>query len=147
MAGAIRLITGTRGRYDNYQARRYEQDTINPWVHAGVPAHLLANHMKIPKLRKNLTAIQRKAAELKRAKTAARAKTRKRRGRNKITVDAKRDPQYPGIYKDPVDIVEEAAANIAPESPNLMSVFGVSRADMEKASRDLAPSFEHQDPL
>lgn len=43
------------------------------------------------------------------------------------------DPQrsaYPGIYKDPRVIAQEAAANVAPEHPALKELFGVTRDDL-----------------
>jgi hypothetical protein len=38
--------------------------------------------------------------------------------------------QYPGIYKRPDVIAAEAAARVAPESPNLQRLFGVTREDL-----------------
>lgn len=41
---------------------------------------------------------------------------------------------FPGIYKDPSVAAREAEAMVAPESPNLGRLFGVSRADLAKAA-------------
>jgi hypothetical protein len=38
--------------------------------------------------------------------------------------------QFPGIYKRPAVIAAEAAARVAPESPNLQRLFGVTRNDL-----------------
>jgi hypothetical protein len=38
--------------------------------------------------------------------------------------------QFPGIYKRPDVIAAEAAARVAPESPNLQRLFGVTRNDL-----------------
>jgi hypothetical protein len=43
------------------------------------------------------------------------------------------DPQrvaFPGVYKDPRVLAEEAAANVAPEHPALKKLFGVTREDL-----------------
>jgi hypothetical protein len=42
---------------------------------------------------------------------------------------------FPGIYKDPRDIADEALARLAPEDPALKQLFGVTREDMYDASR------------
>jgi hypothetical protein len=41
-----------------------------------------------------------------------------------------RKPLYPGIYGNPREIAAEAASRVAPESPNLKRVFGVTRDDL-----------------
>lgn len=41
---------------------------------------------------------------------------------------------FPGIYKDPAVAAREAEAMVAPESPNLSRLFGVTRADLAKAA-------------
>lgn len=43
------------------------------------------------------------------------------------------DPQrvaFPGVYKDPRVLAQEAAANVAPEHPALKQLFGVTRDDL-----------------
>jgi hypothetical protein len=50
------------------------------------------------------------------------------------------DPQrmaFPGIYSHPSEIAAEAASRVAPESPNLKRVFGVSRDDLYEIGKDL----------
>jgi hypothetical protein len=44
--------------------------------------------------------------------------------------------QFPGIYDDPREVARRAEQRVAPESPNLQRVFGVSRQDLaEMADR------------
>lgn len=38
---------------------------------------------------------------------------------------------FPGIYGNPAEIAAEAASRVAPESPNLKRLFGVTRADLQ----------------
>lgn len=38
--------------------------------------------------------------------------------------------RYPGIYGNPRELVAEAASRVAPESPHLKRIFGVTRAEM-----------------
>jgi hypothetical protein len=38
--------------------------------------------------------------------------------------------EYPGIYGNPKKMAEEAASRVAPESPNLKRLFGVTRKDL-----------------
>jgi hypothetical protein len=45
---------------------------------------------------------------------------------------------FPGIYDNPLKIAAEAASRVAPESPNLKRLFGVTRADLQ----DIANSRE-----
>jgi hypothetical protein len=40
-----------------------------------------------------------------------------------------RDPAFPGIHKNPKELVAEAASRVAPESPLLKQLFNVTRAD------------------
>jgi hypothetical protein len=42
---------------------------------------------------------------------------------------------FPGIYDDPRDIADRAAANTVPESPYLEQIFGVTRRDLAEMSR------------
>jgi hypothetical protein len=42
---------------------------------------------------------------------------------------------FPGIYKDPRVIADEALARVAPEDPALKQLFGVTRDDMYEATR------------
>ena len=46
-----------------------------------------------------------------------------------------REAAFPGIYKDPNQLAAEAMQRWVPESPNLMSMFGVSRADLTDIAR------------
>lgn len=48
----------------------------------------------------------------------------------KQTVTNPTGNRYPGIYDDPREIAAKAAARVAPESPNLKRLFGVTRAEM-----------------
>ena len=43
---------------------------------------------------------------------------------------------FPGIYKDPSQLAEEASRQVAPESPSLSRLFGVTRADLADAARE-----------
>jgi hypothetical protein len=45
-------------------------------------------------------------------------------------VDEPQRVSYPGIYKNPRVIAEEAAANVAPEHPAMKELFGVTRDDL-----------------
>jgi hypothetical protein len=48
----------------------------------------------------------------------------------KQTVTNPTGNRYPEIYNDPRKLASEAAARVAPESPNLKGLFGVTRAEM-----------------
>jgi hypothetical protein len=42
---------------------------------------------------------------------------------------------YPGIYRDPRVIAEEAAARVGPEDPAMKQLFGVTRADLREMAK------------
>ena len=42
---------------------------------------------------------------------------------------------YPGVYKSPKELVEDVRPRIAPESPNLKRLFGVTRDDLYELSK------------
>ena len=46
------------------------------------------------------------------------------------TVSTPERMAFPGIYKRPDEIAKEAAERVAPESPNLKRLFGVTREDL-----------------
>ncbi|HLY80305.1 MAG TPA: hypothetical protein VKQ70_13070 [Caulobacteraceae bacterium] len=46
------------------------------------------------------------------------------------TVDEPTGNRYPGIYGNPKELAAEAASRVAPESPALKRLFGVTRAEM-----------------
>ena len=56
----------------------------------------------------------------------------------KPTVSSPERIAFPGIYDNPAKIAAEAASRVAPESPNLKRLFGVTRADLQ----DIANSRE-----
>lgn len=47
------------------------------------------------------------------------------------TVKSPERVAFPGIYGNPAEIAAEAASRVAPESPNLKRLFGVTRADLQ----------------
>jgi len=51
------------------------------------------------------------------------------------TVSGKAHKLYPGIYKDPRQLVEEGAAKIAPESGLMSDLFGVDRKTLDTMTR------------
>jgi hypothetical protein len=50
------------------------------------------------------------------------------------TIKGAQRKAFPGIYKDPRTAVQEAEMMVAPESPNLSRLFGVTREDLAKAA-------------
>lgn len=50
------------------------------------------------------------------------------------TIKGAQRKAFPGIYKDPAVAAREAEAMVAPESPNLSRLFGVTRADLARAA-------------
>jgi len=51
---------------------------------------------------------------------------------NRSTIRGAQRKAYPGIYGNPIDIAQQGEALVAPESPNLGELFGVTRADLAK---------------
>jgi len=51
-------------------------------------------------------------------------------GFGRTTVKNPTGYEYPGIYGNPRQMAAEAASRVAPESPNLKRLFGVTRADL-----------------
>lgn len=51
-------------------------------------------------------------------------------GFGRTTVTEPTSYEYPGIYGNPKAMAEEAASRVAPESPNLKRLFGVTRKDL-----------------
>lgn len=51
------------------------------------------------------------------------------------TVSGKAHKVYPGIYKDPRQLVEEGAARVAPENKLMSEFFGVDRSDLDAMTR------------
>ena len=50
------------------------------------------------------------------------------------------DPQrmaFPGIWGNPAEIAAEAASRVAPESPNLKRLFGVTRGDLYEMGKEM----------
>lgn len=57
------------------------------------------------------------------------------RGPSEQTVSGAKRMAFPGIYKNPKEIAAEAAARVAPESPSLKRLFGVTREDLYQMGR------------
>ena len=57
-----------------------------------------------------------------------------RRIAGKSTIRGAQRTAFPGIYKDPREIALQAETQVAPESPNLPRLFGVTRADLAKSA-------------
>jgi hypothetical protein len=51
------------------------------------------------------------------------------------TVSTPERMAFPGIYKRPDEVAKEAAERVAPESPNLQRLFGVTRDDLYQIAR------------
>lgn len=56
--------------------------------------------------------------------------TKSKRAKPGQTVSTPERMAFPGIYKRPDEIAREAAERVAPESPNLKRLFGVTREDL-----------------
>jgi len=54
----------------------------------------------------------------------------KKRAKPGQTVSTPERMAFPGIYKRPDEVAKEAAERVAPESPNLKRLFGVTREDL-----------------
>lgn len=50
--------------------------------------------------------------------------------------------EYPGIYGNPKQMAEEAASRVAPESPNLKRLFGVTRDDLYQMGQNRVGNME-----
>jgi hypothetical protein len=86
--------------------------------------------LMVPLFQKGGSVIKGVQAAGKAAKEAQKAKEASKPPKVKQTV---KDPQraaFPGIYKRPDVIAAEAAARVAPESPALKQLFGVTRQDL-----------------
>lgn len=51
------------------------------------------------------------------------------------SANMEREVAYPGVYDDPKRLAAEAASRVAPESPLLQELFGVSRDDLYEISK------------
>jgi len=103
---------------------------------------------RIPKIPKALTSKQMVAAEVRRQANKQRIQGRKARsGRNKQTVTNPKRNAYPGIYDDPRNILERSGGAMAEVNPLMEELFGVTRKDLDDATRAMEPQFTHQQPL
>lgn len=53
----------------------------------------------------------------------------------RTTVNSPARKMFPDIYKDPRVLIEEAAERVAPENPDMLKHFGVSRQDIDDLTR------------
>lgn len=55
----------------------------------------------------------------------------------RTTVQRPERKVFPGVYRDPRAIVEESAGKVAPKSPNMPRLFGVTREDLDEMTKTL----------
>ena len=63
------------------------------------------------------------------------SRSAKRKTGDRTTVRNPQRKQYPDVYRDPAEIVEESAQQVAEEDPLLRQLFGVTRQDIDDIAR------------